>query len=197
MASQLRIGERQWTLLFSDPVRSDAGAALDRLQQMGIASRILSGDRSESVAAVARELGVFAQAGASPSDKLDMLNAMRTEGKRPLMVGDGLNDGPALAAAHASIAPGTASDASQQAADAVFIGEKLMPVALAVMVARKTMRIVRQNFTFAVGYNVLAVPLALFGYVTPLIAAIAMSVSSLVVVGNSLRLARAARDSAR
>ena len=89
------------------------------------------------------------------------------------MIGDGINDGPALAAAHASMAPGTASDASQQAADAVFIGEQLMPVAKTVTAARRTMRIVRQNFAFSIGYNALAVPLALAGLVTPLIAAVA------------------------
>ena len=128
-----------------------------------------------------------------PDTKLALLDSLKADGHRPLMIGDGINDGPALAAAHASIAPGSASDVSQQAADAVFLGRALMPVALAVAVARRTMRIVRQNFGFAIGYNVLAVPLALAGLVTPLIAAIAMSLSSLVVVGNSLRLARAAK----
>jgi Cu2+-exporting ATPase len=142
---------------------------------------------------VADRFGLEGKGGLTPADKLDLLNALKASGHRPLMVGDGLNDGPALAAAHAAIAPGSASDASQQAADAVFIGERLMPVAKAVQVARATMRIVRQNFVLAVGYNILAVPLALFGMVTPLIAAIAMSVSSLIVVGNSLRLAGAAK----
>ena len=125
-----------------------------------------------------------------PENKLALLKALEAQGHRPLMVGDGINDGPALAAAHASIAPGSASDVSQQAADAVFLGRTLMPVALAIAVARRTMRIVRQNFGFAIGYNVVAVPLALAGLASPLIAAIAMSLSSLVVVGNSLRLAR-------
>ena len=142
---------------------------------------------------MASRFGLAGKGGLSPADKLELLNAMKAAGQLPLMVGDGLNDGPALAAAHAAIAPGSASDASQQAADAVFIGERLMPVANAVRVARATMRVVRQNFVLAIGYNILAVPLAFFGMVTPLIAAIAMSISSLIVVGNSLRLAGAVK----
>lgn len=192
LATQFRIGTRAWVLKFSDPLRTDASEALGELAAMGVASEIVSGDRAEAVADVARKLGVEGRGGVSPSAKLTALETLKTQGHLPLMVGDGLNDGPALAAAHASIAPGTASDASQQAADAVFIGERLEPVALSVRVARSTMRIVRQNFIFAIGYNVLAVPLALAGMVTPMIAAIAMSLSSIVVIGNSLRLARSA-----
>ncbi|MGY6636738.1 MAG: heavy metal translocating P-type ATPase [Erythrobacter sp.] len=194
LATRLVIGEHSQIITFADPLRSDAAATIKALGQWNISGQILSGDRAAPVAQIAAELGLEATAEASPQAKLAALEALRAEGRRPLMVGDGLNDGPALAAAHASIAPGTASDASQQAADAVFIGEKLMPVALAIRVARATMQIVRQNFGFSIVYNVLAVPLALFGYVTPLIAAIAMSVSSLVVVANSLRLASSAKE---
>ena len=193
LATRLRIGEHVTTLHFADPLRPDAADALAMLGEAGITASVLSGDRDEPVQAVADRLGLKATAQASPQDKLAVLEALRDAGCKPLMVGDGLNDGPALAAAHASIAPGTASDASQQAADAVFIGERLIPVALAVRVARRTMQIVRQNFGFAIAYNALAVPLALFGFVTPLIAAIAMSLSSLVVVANSLRLAGSAK----
>jgi Cu2+-exporting ATPase len=193
LATTLRIGDTAQTITFADPLRSDAAATLAALRDAGITASILSGDRAAPVEAMGRALGLTAQAEASPQAKLAALEALKAQGRRPLMVGDGLNDGPALAAAHASIAPGTASDASQQAADAVFIGEGLMPVALAVRVAKATMRIVRQNFGFSIAYNLLAVPLAVFGLVTPLIAAIAMSVSSLVVVANSLRLAGAAR----
>jgi Cu2+-exporting ATPase len=193
LATSLRIGSTRQTIAFADPLRPDVAEALAALKADGLAPSILSGDRAAPVEAVARRLGLAARAGASPQDKLAALETLKAAGRRPLMVGDGLNDGPALAAAHASIAPGTASDASQQAADAVFIGEGLMPVALAVRVAKQTMRVVRENFGFSILYNFLAVPLALMGLVTPLVAAIAMSVSSLVVVANSLRLAGAAK----
>ncbi|QYJ07811.1 heavy metal translocating P-type ATPase [Qipengyuania flava] len=193
LATQLRIGSQTWIIGFSDPLRRDAAETLRALEGQGVAARVLSGDRAPAVEAACRTLAIPGEGDASPATKLARLEALKAAGHKPLMVGDGLNDGPALAAAHASIAPGTASDASQQAADAVFVGEALAPVSLAIRIARKTMAIVRQNFGFAVIYNVCAVPLALAGMVTPLIAAVAMSLSSLVVVANSLRLARAAR----
>tara|TARA_R110002072_G_scaffold15856_6_gene62687 strand:- start:6210 stop:8345 length:2136 start_codon:yes stop_codon:yes gene_type:complete len=188
----LRVGQASWTIGFEDQLRPDAKTTLYSLQALGLRPAIVSGDDPVAVAEVAGELGIEGNGSMTPAEKLALLEDLKRAGHRPLMVGDGLNDGPALAAAHASIAPGTASDASRQAADAVFIGENLMPVALAVQVARRTMAIVRQNFGFAIGYNILAVPLAVSGLVTPLIAAVAMSLSSLVVVGNSLRLASAA-----
>ena len=193
IATSLTIGDKTIDIAFTDPLREDAAEALAALHREGVGGSIISGDRAGLVEAIAAKLGIAAQAELLPDAKLRLLEGLKSEGHKPLMVGDGINDGPALAAAHASIAPGTASDASQQAADAVFLGRALMPVALAVRVARKTMVIVRQNFAFAIIYNVFAVPLALAGMVTPLIAAVAMSFSSLVVVGNSLRLAKAAR----
>jgi len=193
LACVLTIGHRAHELRFADPLREDVAATLAALGEQRIEARILSGDRESAVASAARKLGLPARGDTGPAEKLQVLEELKAQGRHPLMVGDGLNDGPALAAAHASIAPGTASDVSQQAADAVFIGERLMPVAAAVGVARRTMRIVRQNFALAIGYNLFAVPLALAGLVTPLVAAIAMSTSSLIVVANSLRLARMAR----
>lgn len=193
----LRVGERRQAVTFIDRLRSDAADTLAELQELGMEPSMLSGDRESAVAEMGGKLGIPAQWALKPDDKLRVLEELKSQGHTPLMVGDGLNDGPALAAAHVSIAPGTASDVSQQAADAVFIGERLMPVALAVRVARRTMRIVRQNFAFAIGYNLLAVPIAVAGLVTPLIAALAMSLSSLVVIGNSLRLATASRASSQ
>lgn len=190
MALSLRIRSTARTIFFEDRLRSDACLAISELRELGMLPQVVSGDGRGAVEAVSMQLELPWRAQMTPAAKLAMLEALKREGCRPLMVGDGLNDGPALAAAHASIAPSTASDASQQAADAVFLGENLIPVALAVRVARRTMAVVRQNFAFAIGYNILAVPLAVAGLVTPLVAAVAMSLSSFVVIGNSLRLAR-------
>ncbi|WP_255417955.1 heavy metal translocating P-type ATPase [Novosphingobium sp. P6W] len=193
LAVDLLVGGFRTRIAFADPLRPDVRETLAALNAQGLRAAIVSGDRVEAVGVVARDLGLFAAAGMSPADKLALLERRAAMGRKVLMVGDGLNDGPALAGAHVSIAPGGASDVSQQAADAVFVGAALMPVALAVQTARATMRVVRQNFAMAVVYNVLAVPLAIAGYVTPLVAALAMSGSSLLVVGNSLRLASAAQ----
>jgi len=145
------------------------------------------------VGEVAADVGLEAQAAASPAEKRDAIAALQGQGHKVLMVGDGLNDGPALAAADASIAPGSASDVGRQAADLVFLGDSLNALPRAVLAARRIMRVVRQNFVLAIGYNVFAVPLAIMGYVNPMIAAAAMSSSSLIVVANSLRLVRAAK----
>ncbi len=194
MSTTLRIEGRPDLLIpFKDQLRPDADAALARLKTMGLEVSLLSGDNAAAVADVARGVGLFAQAAASPAAKRDAISALQAQGRKVLMVGDGLNDGPALAAANASIAPGSASDVGRQAADLVFLGESLLALPRAVIAARRTMRVVRQNFALAIGYNVLAVPLAIAGYVNPMIAAAAMSGSSLVVVANSLRLVRAAK----
>lgn len=189
MAAALALGADPVRLIgFADCLRPDAQAALAALRRQGLEASILSGDNAQAVAQVARETGLTAQASASPQDKHDAIARLTAGGRRVLMVGDGLNDGPALAAAHASIAPGTASDVGRQAADVVFTGTSLMALPRCVSMARATMRVVRQNFALAIVYNLLAVPLAMAGLVTPLIAAVAMSTSSLIVVANSLRL---------
>lgn len=194
LACALTIGDAPPVMLdFADALRPDAAAAVASLVTLGLPASILSGDSAAGVAPVAAELGLPAQAAQLPQDKLDTIAALTAQGRRVLMVGDGLNDGPALAAGYVSMAPASASDVGQNAADAVFLGDSLLPVATAVRVARATQRIVRQNFSLAIGYNIIAVPLAIAGYVTPLIAALAMSGSSLIVIGNALRLRNAAR----
>lgn len=176
---------------FEDEVRADAAQVMDALRRRGIAVELLSGDREVTVAAVASALGIERwNAGATPADKVARLHDLAAAGRTVLMVGDGLNDAPALAAASVSLSPATAVDVSRTAADAIFQGSNLSPVLELLEVACRSDRLVRQNFVLAFGYNLVAVPLAISGVVTPLIAAICMSASSLIVVGNSLRLSR-------
>jgi Cu2+-exporting ATPase len=190
----LKTGEGPDRLIpIADALRPDAREAIAALEGQGIECSILSGDGEKAVAGVAEQADLPAQANARPADKQALVAQLRASGRKVLMVGDGLNDGPALAAADASIAPGSASDVGLQAADFVFVQDSLSALPRTVRAARKTLQVVKQNFALAIIYNIFAVPLAIAGLVTPLIAAVAMSASSLLVVANSLRLARAAK----
>jgi Cu2+-exporting ATPase len=174
---------------FDDAPRSDAGTVVSVLRNAGFGIELLSGDREHAVRKAARAVGIDRWfAGVRPDGKIARIAALGGERRRVLMVGDGLNDAPALATAHASLSPSSAADISQNAADAVFQGEKLEPVLEALGVAQASQRMAVQNFAIAIAYNIVSVPLAMAGHVTPLIAALAMSLSSIAVTGNALRL---------
>jgi Cu2+-exporting ATPase len=176
-------------LAMTDAVRDDAGAVVQALRRDRIGVEILSGDTADAVGGVAQRLGVAQwRAGQRPDDKIARLDMLLRDGRKVLMVGDGLNDAPALAAGHASLSPSTATDISQMAADAVFQGDRLNPVLTVLAVAKGAKWRALENFAIAIGYNLLFVPLAMLGLVTPLIAAIAMSTSSIAVTLNALRL---------
>ncbi|WP_338691677.1 heavy metal translocating P-type ATPase [Bradyrhizobium sp. 26S5] len=181
-------GETRYAFAVRQRLRPDAADVVAGLARMGFAVEIVSGDREPAVRLAAQMLGVHEwRAEVSPVDKITRIEELARQGCKVLMVGDGLNDAPALATAHASMSPVTATHVSQAVADAVFLGERLAPVLAAVRVSRKALRLMRQNLWLAVIYNVLAVPIAIAGLVTPLIAAAAMSGSSVIVMLNALR----------
>jgi len=189
-----RPGRAPVRFAFADPLREDARATVAALAARGLHVELLSRDQAATVAATARAAGIEAwRAGATPKEKCGRLASLRACGRRVAMVGDGLNDAPALAAADVSLSPSSAVDVSQTAADAVFQGERLGAVLECLEVARQSERLVRENLALALGYNLLVVPLALLGMVTPLLAAAAMSTSSLLVISNALRLRASAR----
>lgn len=176
-------------LSFTDTLRPDAQAAIDAIRSRGIAVEILSGDTLASVAAIAHRAGVSDfRHGLMPRDKVARLEELRQAGHKVLMVGDGLNDTPALSAAHVSMAPGGAADVGRSAADLVFLLGNLNAIPDAIDVAVRARRLVLQNIALAVAYNVIVIPVAVAGMITPLLAAIAMSASSTLVVANSMRL---------
>ena len=189
-----RHGSFRIVLALGQALRPRARETIAALRKAGLQVVILSGDRFEAVAPIAAELGVTElHAGLMPGDKLALLEKMAAGGHKVLMVGDGLNDAPALAGAHVSLSPVSATHLAQAAADIVFLGESLAPVTAALGIARKARGLMLQNLWFAVLYNAVAVPIAIAGLATPLVAAIAMSGSSLVVTLNALR-ARAAGE---
>ena len=173
----------------ADRLRSDARGFVQQLVSAGLAVELLSGDRRPEVELVAGEVGITVfSSELLPAQKLARIGELTAQGRRVLMIGDGLNDAPALAAGHASLSPSTAMDISQTASDAIIQGEALEPVIEVLAVAREVRRMSLQNFTIAIGYNIVFVPLAVSGLVTPLIAAAAMSASSIAVTANALRL---------
>ena len=185
-------GDTRYRFRFSDRVRPDAAATIRALKARGLTVEILSGDVPDAVKSVADAVGISEWRGAVlPAGKLSAVEARSRSGSRVLMVGDGLNDTAALAGAHAAMAPGTALDASQNAADLVFTGDGLMAVTEALDVARSARKRALENFGFAALYNAVAAPAAMLGLVNPFIAALAMSGSSLVVTLNALRTGRA------
>ncbi|WP_224415806.1 HAD-IC family P-type ATPase, partial [Modicisalibacter tunisiensis] len=195
-------GDGQWLLLaesttplawfrLEDTLRDGAEHAVAALQDAGLAVELLSGDDTPAVAALARRLGVTDWQGrATPEAKLAHVQARQAAGERVIMVGDGINDAPVLAAADVSLAMNEATDLARTRADGVLLTPRLGRLAEAVTLARRTRRLIRQNLAWALGYNLCALPLAATGLVPPWAAALGMAGSSLVVVGNALRLGR-------
>ncbi|MEO0496010.1 MAG: heavy metal translocating P-type ATPase [Pseudomonadota bacterium] len=190
-------GHKLGEALFEETLRQDAAVTIEALEHLGVSSELLSGDAPDAVAKVAAQVGISTQLAArTPQQKVEYVQARcgDRDTKTVLMVGDGINDAPCLAAADVSIAPSSASDVGRQAADFVLGKPSLLAIGDAIWLARQTRKVVLQNFSIALAYNLIAVPLAVTGHVTPLIAAAAMSGSSLVVITNSLRLTRMARS---
>jgi Cu2+-exporting ATPase len=172
-----------------DALRPGAAASVAALQARGLMVELLSGDRADAVDHIAREVGIAsARGGLSPQDKLDRLQELQRQGATVAMVGDGVNDAPVLAAAQVSLAMGSGTQLAHATADMILLSERLEHLAAGMDMARRTLVIMRENFAWAIGYNLIALPLAAGGWLTPWMSAIGMSFSSLLVVVNALRL---------
>jgi Cu2+-exporting ATPase len=189
-AAWLRVGERAaHPVLFTDRLRDGAAETVAALQKRGMRVILMSGDSPKAVQSLADSLGIDDwTAEALPADKAARIEALSAQGAKVLMVGDGLNDTAALTAAHVSISPASALDAARVASDIVLLGATLSPLPEAISTAGRSLRRIRENFTVATWYNIIAVPLAVAGLCSPLIAALAMSASSITVSLNALRV---------
>ena len=190
-----RAGEIVGAIALTTPLRAEAAPSVQQLHELGLQTVILSGDSEPAVRSVATELGIDdALSALSPAGKVEALGARRDDGRRVLMVGDGVNDAPALAAADVGCSIGSGSQAALANSEVALLGNDLYGVPAAINVARATYAVVLQNFGWAMGYNIAALPLAAAGLIDPLVAAVAMGLSSLLVVANSLRLTRLGRS---
>ncbi|OAV02132.1 MULTISPECIES: heavy metal translocating P-type ATPase [Moraxella] len=175
----------------SDTLKADAHSIISRIHHDGIETYLMSGDRQSVVDGVANQLGITAAFGQmSPRDKLSAIETLKSQGKTVAMVGDGVNDAPAMAAAHASFAVGGATDVAKHTASARLLGESLSHVFYAYRIARMTLTNIKQNFFFALVYNCIGIPLAAIGLLNPMMAAAAMALSSISVLLNAMRLKR-------
>jgi Cu2+-exporting ATPase len=190
LCAAVRTEDGQTALItFEDALRPGATDLAAKLRSLGIDLYLLSGDREAAVAKTAAELDLSNwRAGLLPDEKVAFIEGLRAQGRKVLMVGDGLNDTAALAAADVSISPAQALDAARAASDIVLLGSDIAPVADALTTSRLATRRIRENFRIATFYNIIAVPLAIAGFATPLIAALAMSTSSIMVSLNALRI---------
>ena len=186
----LRIGDQSPVpVQFSETLKDGAAETIKHLQAAGFSPQIFSGDTQGAVTRLAAQLGnIPAYGNMSPDDKYNAIAALADQGKRVLMVGDGLNDTAALTRAYASISPASALDASRAASDIVVLGQSLSQIPEALRISRSARRRIVENFTIAAGYNLIAVPVAILGFASPLAAAIAMSASSITVLANALRV---------
>ncbi|SDJ27592.1 Cu2+-exporting ATPase [Ferrimonas sediminum] len=181
-------GPLAWFSL-ADRLREDAKATISALKAMGLRCEMLSGDPSPNAAVVATELGLdHCTHGVNPQQKHHYLKQIQAQGQRVAMFGDGVNDAPVLAGADISIAMGAGTELAKSSADLVLLGDSLAPIIDGIAISKKTVRVIRQNLLWALGYNLSIMPLAVMGWVPPYVAAIGMSASSLIVVGNSVRL---------
>lgn len=184
-----RQGEILASFVFGESVQVGSAQAVQFLKGRGIAVQMLTGDASEAARAVAKEVGIDTVTSAAlPKDKAKTIEALRDSGRKVMMIGDGINDAVALKAAHVAMAPASGSDLGRSAADFILLNGGMDGVEIAVTTAGRTATLIRQNFALAIIYNACSIPLALLGYVNPLIAAIAMSTSSILVVANAIRL---------
>jgi Cu2+-exporting ATPase len=187
---QVAVEDRHVAVLaLADQLRPDAAALVAALRQSGIGMTMLSGDKRLAAEAVARQLGgIDVIAEVLPQDKDRMISELQLRGERVLMVGDGVNDAPALIRADVGIALGSGTDVSVESADVVLMNSELDKVRLAMQLSRRTLNTIKQNIGISFAYNLIMIPLAMMAMVTPLVAAISMPISSLLVIGNAARI---------